>query len=269
LREKKIAWPPNPRALASLARLLTSYSKTKFIGPKGGASDARLKDDRLVPGAEVRLVIAGNNRTCREVHLPVRKTRQVTEVGRQSLDKLMVARSRDADVLAVTVAEPADGQGVGWRCGSQTRLYETHGSLPAPATRSSGTSAMKSRVSAATTDARCWQTILPRWFISLESNLAAREKADVDHSAAVLPPNRLGNIHLWRELGVKPLCGAQVVMENEWEPAHFWRSKERRDIRIAEPVGAGDGARRQIEYAPSASAQEPGTRRQDRGRASR
>jgi hypothetical protein len=47
--------------------------KTKFVGPKGGASDARLKDDRLVPGAEVRLVIAANNRTCREVHLPERK----------------------------------------------------------------------------------------------------------------------------------------------------------------------------------------------------
>jgi hypothetical protein len=47
--------------------------KTKFFGPKGGVSDARLKDDRLVPGAEVRLVIAGNNRTCREVHLPERK----------------------------------------------------------------------------------------------------------------------------------------------------------------------------------------------------
>ena len=47
--------------------------KTKFLGPKGGASDAGLKDDRLVAGAEVRLVIAANNRTCREVHLPDRK----------------------------------------------------------------------------------------------------------------------------------------------------------------------------------------------------
>src|SRR5690348_9989003 len=44
--------------------------KTKFLGPKGGVSDAGLKDDRLAPGAEVRLVIAANNRTCREVHLP-------------------------------------------------------------------------------------------------------------------------------------------------------------------------------------------------------
>ena len=50
--------------------------KTKFIGPKGGVSEAGLKDDRLVPGAEVRLVIAGNNRTCREVHLPIRKTKE-------------------------------------------------------------------------------------------------------------------------------------------------------------------------------------------------
>jgi hypothetical protein len=46
---------------------------TKFVGPKGGASDAGLKDDRLVAGAHVKLVIAGNNRTAREVHLPERK----------------------------------------------------------------------------------------------------------------------------------------------------------------------------------------------------
>lgn len=50
--------------------------KTKFIGPKGGASEAGLKDDRLAPGAEVRLVIASNNRTCREVHLPDRKKKE-------------------------------------------------------------------------------------------------------------------------------------------------------------------------------------------------
>jgi hypothetical protein len=47
--------------------------ETKFLGPKGGVSDAGLKDDRLVPGAELKLVIAGNNRTVREVHLPERK----------------------------------------------------------------------------------------------------------------------------------------------------------------------------------------------------
>ncbi len=47
--------------------------ETKFVGPKGGASDAGLKDDRLVAGAQVKLVVAGNNRTAREVHLPERK----------------------------------------------------------------------------------------------------------------------------------------------------------------------------------------------------
>jgi hypothetical protein len=46
--------------------------ETKFIGPKGGVSDAGIKDDRLVKGAEVKLLIAGNNRTVREVHLPER-----------------------------------------------------------------------------------------------------------------------------------------------------------------------------------------------------
>ena len=46
---------------------------TKFLGPKGGASEAGLKDDRLVKGAEVKLLVAANNRTLREVHLPERK----------------------------------------------------------------------------------------------------------------------------------------------------------------------------------------------------
>ena len=50
--------------------------KTKFLGPKGGVSEAGLKDDRLVPGAEVRLIVAANNRTCREVNLPERKKKE-------------------------------------------------------------------------------------------------------------------------------------------------------------------------------------------------
>ena len=46
---------------------------TKFIGPKGGVSDKGIKDDRLVAGVELKLVIAGNNRTLREVHIPEKK----------------------------------------------------------------------------------------------------------------------------------------------------------------------------------------------------
>jgi hypothetical protein len=46
---------------------------TKFIGPKGGASESGIKDERLIKGAEVTLVVAGNNRTIREVRLPERK----------------------------------------------------------------------------------------------------------------------------------------------------------------------------------------------------
>jgi hypothetical protein len=46
---------------------------TKFIGPKGGVSDKGIKDDRLAKGAELKLMIAANNRTIHEVHLPERK----------------------------------------------------------------------------------------------------------------------------------------------------------------------------------------------------
>jgi len=51
----------------------TVSDKTKFIGPKGGVSDAGIKDDRLKPGAAIELVVAGNNKTVREVHLPERR----------------------------------------------------------------------------------------------------------------------------------------------------------------------------------------------------
>jgi hypothetical protein len=51
----------------------TVNEETKFIGPRGGVSDKGIEDDRLVKGAEVELVIATNNKTLHEVHLPERK----------------------------------------------------------------------------------------------------------------------------------------------------------------------------------------------------
>jgi hypothetical protein len=50
----------------------TANAATKFIGPRGGVSDAGIKDDRLKPGAALTLVVAGNNKTLREVRLPER-----------------------------------------------------------------------------------------------------------------------------------------------------------------------------------------------------
>ena len=49
--------------------------ETKFIGPKGGLSDKGINDERLKAGVELKLVIAGNNRTLREVHIPVIKSK--------------------------------------------------------------------------------------------------------------------------------------------------------------------------------------------------
>jgi hypothetical protein len=46
---------------------------TKFVGPRGGVSAEGLKDDRLAPGAEVRLVMAPGSHLLKEVHLPFRK----------------------------------------------------------------------------------------------------------------------------------------------------------------------------------------------------
>ena len=46
--------------------------KTKFVGPRGGLSDDGIKDDRLTIGAEITLIIAGDNKTVREVRLPTR-----------------------------------------------------------------------------------------------------------------------------------------------------------------------------------------------------
>jgi len=51
----------------------TVNAETKFIGPKGGVSKDGIKDERLVAGAELKLVIAANNKTVREVHIPEKK----------------------------------------------------------------------------------------------------------------------------------------------------------------------------------------------------
>ena len=49
--------------------------ETKFIGPKGGESKEGLKDERLVKGVELKLVVAGNNKTLREVHIPAKDSK--------------------------------------------------------------------------------------------------------------------------------------------------------------------------------------------------
>jgi hypothetical protein len=45
-----------------------------FVGPRGGISDAGIKDGRFVAGSEVRLVMDAGGRTLKEVHLPYRKS---------------------------------------------------------------------------------------------------------------------------------------------------------------------------------------------------
>lgn len=51
----------------------TVNDDTKFLGPKGGVSKTGIKDDRFKPGAEVKIVIAGNNKTLRQIQLVDKK----------------------------------------------------------------------------------------------------------------------------------------------------------------------------------------------------
>ncbi|HEV3343133.1 MAG TPA: hypothetical protein VG125_22360 [Pirellulales bacterium] len=70
--EVKSAGEQNNLAAQRRGTLLGS-DETKFVGPRGGVSDDGIKDDRLKVGAEITLVIAGNNKTVREVRLPMRE----------------------------------------------------------------------------------------------------------------------------------------------------------------------------------------------------
>ena len=54
-------------------RVIQIAKNTKFVGPKGGISEKGIKDDRLAKGAEITVVLSGNNKTAREVKLPMRK----------------------------------------------------------------------------------------------------------------------------------------------------------------------------------------------------
>jgi hypothetical protein len=46
---------------------------TKIVGPRGGTSEDRLKDDRLAKGSEVKIVASADGKTAKEVRLGFRK----------------------------------------------------------------------------------------------------------------------------------------------------------------------------------------------------
>jgi hypothetical protein len=82
---------------------LTVGQNTKILGPRGGASEQGLKDDRLAPGAEVRVVLAPGGREAREVHLGYRRGGERAARGpRQPIVGRVV--KVDAEGHTVTVA---------------------------------------------------------------------------------------------------------------------------------------------------------------------
>jgi len=51
---------------------LTVTDDTKIVGLRGGVSKERLKDDRLVPGAEIKVTMDGKK--VKQIELPARKS---------------------------------------------------------------------------------------------------------------------------------------------------------------------------------------------------
>src|SRR6516164_2344538 len=47
----------------------SASKEIKFFGPRGGASDEGIEDERLTPGAQVRISTTGNGRWLKEVHV--------------------------------------------------------------------------------------------------------------------------------------------------------------------------------------------------------
>ena len=69
----------------SKERTLLVNESTKFIGPAGGSrgmGKAGLKDDTMVKGSPVRVVLAADNKAALEVHLPKRKSAENAKDGK-------------------------------------------------------------------------------------------------------------------------------------------------------------------------------------------
>jgi hypothetical protein len=45
---------------------------TKIVGPRGGVSTERLKDDRLKVGAEIKVTMSADGKTVKQIQLPIR-----------------------------------------------------------------------------------------------------------------------------------------------------------------------------------------------------
>jgi hypothetical protein len=54
--------------------IMVSVAKTtKILGPRGGVSTKGLKDDRLAPGSEIKLLLGADGKSATEIRLGVRK----------------------------------------------------------------------------------------------------------------------------------------------------------------------------------------------------
>jgi hypothetical protein len=73
----------------------SASKETKFFGPRGGASDEGIEDQRLMPGAQVRISTTGNGRWLKEVHvMSAASTKRETAA---KSDKMMAQKPKSSD----------------------------------------------------------------------------------------------------------------------------------------------------------------------------
>jgi hypothetical protein len=54
-------------------RVVAVTDETKIVGPRGGVSEDRLKDDRLKPGHTIKIIFNPGGKSAKEIHLSERK----------------------------------------------------------------------------------------------------------------------------------------------------------------------------------------------------
>lgn len=68
-------------------RVFKVEKDTRIVGPRGGKSEDRLKDDRLAQGAEVKILASADGKTAKEVRLGFRKKAPARDKKDKSKDK--------------------------------------------------------------------------------------------------------------------------------------------------------------------------------------
>jgi len=112
----------------------STTTDTKVFGQRGSESKDGLKDDRLTVGTEVKLVIAGNNRTAREIHIvkvagqeePANTPRRAAKDIKDGMKVKIVHVDLDGETITVSTEA---GKKTTYSVGSDTQFIGPRGGV--------------------------------------------------------------------------------------------------------------------------------------------